>query len=701
MATAAMGRAEGPRWQGWNGIAFALLCAAILGVLIGTVAIVRRARAQLASETEAQLLADAGEARRRVEEELNAVIEHLLASVELQRAVGQTPRANRAVLSGLVASGRSSLAAAIVDGDGAIVDQIAPPAAAPSAGEALWRAEELWRSQLADTARRAATQPMGVVELSLPDAHGSTHRLFATPLADRRVLALLVDLGPLFQRAAPIVTSARARLVVLGAYGLPKAMSDPLLRAAIATASDDSALGRLRAHMRAGDKGLLRIDEREARGAALPRASYVAAYVPIELHNARRWSLALVVAQDAAGAHARSLVLRILAAAGAIVSCLLVFGVYVVGNVRRETAVRERLRAAARVAHLRDKAEKILDHVPVGVLVLAEDGTISSVNRALSRRLPADAVGRPWDEALGGAIPDRLRALVDAAAHGEPAALSGERLALFGPDVGEGQYDLQALPIEPRSPDARVLVVIEDVGRVRSLETQLVRAEKLATVGILAAGIAHEIGTPLGVVRARTEYLQGKLGASHPQADGLRVIVEQIDRVSRTIRQLLDFSRLRPAAVQLTDIAPVADAAAELLRLVAERKQVALCVAVAPDTPRVLADPDQLQQVFVNLAVNAIDACAPGGTVTLAASATPDGAGADIEVRDDGCGIDPAHTHRVFDPFFTTKKRGQGTGLGLTIVAQIVRNHHGAVELDSTPGAGTTVSIRWPARAAA
>jgi signal transduction histidine kinase len=248
----------------------------------------------------------------------------------------------------------------------------------------------------------------------------------------------------------------------------------------------------------------------------------------------------------------------------------------------------------------------------------------------------------------------------------------------------------------------RTLLVVEDLSNLRALETQLLRAEKFATVGVLAAGIAHEIGTPLGVVRGRAEYVLGKLGAAHPQAAGIGVIIEQIDRVSRTIRQLLDFSRLQPAAVRPVALGPMLRDVSELLRLEAERRQVRLEWELPERVPALSADPDQLQQVLVNLALNACDACRAGGRVRLTAAA-PDGASSgawglvSLTVQDDGCGIPPESLNQVFDPFFTTKKRGQGTGLGLTVVAHVVRNHGGRVELESEPGRGTCVTVLWPA----
>jgi two-component system, NtrC family, sensor histidine kinase HydH len=216
---------------------------------------------------------------------------------------------------------------------------------------------------------------------------------------------------------------------------------------------------------------------------------------------------------------------------------------------------------------------------------------------------------------------------------------------------------------------------------------------------VLAAGIAHEIGTPLGVVRGRAEYVQGKLGPQHPQRAGVGVIVEQIDRVSRTLRQLLDFARLQRAVVRPVQLAPLARSVQELLRLESARRTVPLELQLPDALPPLAADPDQLQQVLVNLCLNALDACSEGGRVRLSASAPVPGEHwglVALRVQDDGCGIPQESLNQVFDPFFTTKKRGQGTGLGLSMVAQIVRNHGGHVELESEPGKGTCVTLWWP-----
>jgi len=233
------------------------------------------------------------------------------------------------------------------------------------------------------------------------------------------------------------------------------------------------------------------------------------------------------------------------------------------------------------------------------------------------------------------------------------------------------------------------------------LARSLQRAEKLATIGTLSAGIAHEVGTPLGIISGRAEQLLTRVPegeAGEPMKKGLASILGQVDKVSTTIRQLLDFARMRPVSVEAVAPATAIGGAVSLLEHRFRQAKVSVATEAPPSLAPMAADRGQLEQVLVNLLMNACDACAAGGHVTARArrAADSDGGGVLLEVLDDGGGIAPEHLPSVLDPFFTTKKRGQGTGLGLTIAADIVKNHGGTLAIDSAPGRGTTVRVTWP-----
>jgi two-component system sensor histidine kinase HydH len=523
-------------------------------------------------------------------------------------------------------------------------------------------------------------------------------RAFATALPTRdgeesRAVAVLVDTQSFFNK----LRIATSKVILLGAHGRPLPATDALLAKEIGLpeASQLPKVAALLERMRSGERGTLRFSEEESAALGLGRAEFVAAYTPIEVKGGGHWSTATLSSTEVLRAQERAITLRLGIAALLILLCLIAFGVYIVITARRAVVVQERLKHIEKLAHLHEKTEKILDNIPTGVMALSQDGHITAINQALQKKIPKAALHDDLDVALEGVSPatlKRLQSLLeDALLVGKVQSLFGERLALSGE---EGQYNLHAVPLEARFPEARTLLVIEDVSELRALESQLLRAEKLATVGVLAAGIAHEIGTPLGVVRGRAEYLLGKLG-EHPQTSSVNVIIDQIDHVSRTIRQLLDFSRVQPTPVMAVPLEPVVNAVLELLRIEAKRRKLELSPKLSASLPPLAANADQLQQVLVNLVMNACDACSEGGKIIICAVKSSE-THVKIDVIDNGGGIIPEHRHQIFDPFFTTKKRGQGTGLGLTIASQIIRNHGSDIEIESTPGNGTRVTMRWP-----
>lgn len=252
-----------------------------------------------------------------------------------------------------------------------------------------------------------------------------------------------------------------------------------------------------------------------------------------------------------------------------------------------------------------------------------------------------------------------------------------------------------ALIVRQQRYSAALTERLRNAEALQSLEKQLIRAEKLATTGVLAAGIAHEVGTPLGIIRARAELLMDQLAASGERR-ALESIVQQIDRISSTIRQVLDFSSAQPVEVRSLEVGPALRATLELLDHRFRQQDLEVEAAVDPDLPPMGADPNQFQQVLINLLLNACDACSKGGAIRISARLADDDGRIRWDIRDNGTGIRPEQLLAVFDPFFTTKKRGEGTGLGLPVAASIVRNHGGEITLASVAGEGTTVTIFWP-----
>ena len=230
------------------------------------------------------------------------------------------------------------------------------------------------------------------------------------------------------------------------------------------------------------------------------------------------------------------------------------------------------------------------------------------------------------------------------------------------------------------------------------LERQLRLAQTLSVAGKLTSGIAHEVGTPLNIISGRAEIALRALPPEHAARADLEVIVGQIDRISGIIRSLLDTVRLQKPEIQRVALPPIVERLARLLDHLARRRGVTVGASLSEGLPDVAADPGHLQQVLLNLLMNALEATPPDGRITVEAWACPhDGRpGVAVAVSDTGSGIPTGALGRVFDPFFTTKPPGQGTGLGLAIARDIVREHGGTLAVQSRADLGTTFTLWLP-----
>lgn len=243
------------------------------------------------------------------------------------------------------------------------------------------------------------------------------------------------------------------------------------------------------------------------------------------------------------------------------------------------------------------------------------------------------------------------------------------------------------------------------------LEQEVQQSQKLAEVGTLAAKVAHEIGTPLNVISGRAEVLAQAIPPDRPERRHLDVIVKQAERIGGSIRTLLDYTRPRRPRLRPEPVLPILGRVAALLMERSQRRGVRIHLDLPVGLPAVLADPDQLQQLFLNLVQNALDASNPDAWVRLTTGDEPtlpaEGrAGVTrgnvelpalaIHVIDTGKGMTGEQLDRVFEPFFSTKGQGIGTGLGLSIVEEIIRAHRGEIEMLSIPGTGTEVIVRLP-----
>ena len=275
-----------------------------------------------------------------------------------------------------------------------------------------------------------------------------------------------------------------------------------------------------------------------------------------------------------------------------------------------------------------------------------------------------------------------------------PLAELSRKVTRFSDDELRGRYpgtdEVRLLTEEFQKLDEQLgaarLDLLAKHRRELELERSLQHAERLATVGTLASGLAHEIGTPMGVIRGRAEQLLNGEASSGKSRKGLEIIITQIDRVSRIVRMLLDYGRSRESQRAVCDVRQILSHASSLLETEAARRKVQI-VADLGDRPLFAeCDAAQLQQVFVNLEMNALDAMTPqGGTLRIHAEALSNGDAGKLKVvfEDTGSGVAPEDAGRVFDPFFTTKEPGHGTGMGLAVSQSIVRDHEGQISFES------------------
>jgi signal transduction histidine kinase len=237
---------------------------------------------------------------------------------------------------------------------------------------------------------------------------------------------------------------------------------------------------------------------------------------------------------------------------------------------------------------------------------------------------------------------------------------------------------------------------LEESEHKLQLERRLAQTDKLATIGTLASGFAHEIGTPLGIIRGRTELLMTGRNSDRKLADGLQLILGQIDRISAMVRMLLDLGRRRESVRIPVDLRTVIANSVRLLENEAARRTVEVNCELGSIPLMVDCDPDQLQQVFVNLEINALDAMGHGGQLHITGAYDLPTEKVHLRFTDTGPGIPEQLKERIFDPFFTTKEPGKGTGMGLAVSRSIVGDHDGELTVEPSP-LGACFSVVLPA----
>ncbi|MCI0656714.1 MAG: ATP-binding protein [Acidobacteria bacterium] len=304
---------------------------------------------------------------------------------------------------------------------------------------------------------------------------------------------------------------------------------------------------------------------------------------------------------------------------------------------------------------------------------------------------------------VGRPIEDLVRSFREVGTGGTVARVAVRRKDEFGRLAGEFNTMCRRL-------EAARYSLEEEQAQRRRVEDHLRDVEPLATLGRFSAGLAHEIGTPLNVIGGRAESLRRKLSGNEFADRNLSIIVTQIDRIARIVPRMLDFAKAREPQLAPTLVSRLLRRVLEFLAERFEEAGVTVEANLPLEDPWVLADSDQMYEVFLNLITNAVDAMPQGGRLRLEAKVghafPPErrgeaGSFMKVSVEDTGTGIRREHLDRIFDPFFTTKGVGKGSGLGLSVSRGIVRRHGGWIEVSSQEGRGTRFTVYLPVQMAA
>ncbi len=365
---------------------------------------------------------------------------------------------------------------------------------------------------------------------------------------------------------------------------------------------------------------------------------------------------------------------------------------------RLYSAVHEKVQE---VEALREFNESILESSRVGILVTDSDGRVVNVNRAFEHLYGA---GR--DQILGLSLSQVMPAGVFTLATDAAAETPGDDL----PDGGLRVYRsslrtraggrlivnlTQAALRDPAGRPRGRVITVDDVTEQVLREQDLQRREHLASIGLLASGIAHEVNTPLTGISSYTQMLLKERTQDDPEYPILKKIEQQAFRAAGIASSLLNFSRQRDGDYQPLDVEEMVTETLGLFEPHLRGRRIDLVRRVEGPMERVNGNRGRLQQVLMNLLLNAVDAMPDGGRVMVAARS--ESGRVRIEVSDTGCGIPPEHLDRIYDPFFTTKPRGQGTGLGLSVSYGIVKEHSGTLSAESSPGEGSRFVVSLPA----
>jgi len=347
--------------------------------------------------------------------------------------------------------------------------------------------------------------------------------------------------------------------------------------------------------------------------------------------------------------------------------------------------------ARASLSMIKVFSDTLVENLPMGILAIGIDGKITSFNQAAETLLnysADEAVGKDADVVL----PEALRSLVVELNSGDE--ILSKALDCLRSDGTTVPLEVTVTMLRGDDGDSLGDVLLfRDLTEIRKLRREVERSQRLASLGRLAAGIAHEIRNPLSSIKGFATYFGQRYKDVPEDLETAEIMVQEVDRLNRVIGELLEFARPMDMQLRKTAIRDLIQSSLKMVEVQALAKNIEIETHIAPEIDTVLLDPDRMNQIFLNLYLNAIQAMDEGGVLT--ANLSRDGVKQiKIVISDTGKGIARKDLGKVFDPYYTTKP--SGTGLGLAIVHRIIEAHQGEIKVDSKEGKGTTVTIILP-----
>jgi two-component system sensor histidine kinase HydH len=343
--------------------------------------------------------------------------------------------------------------------------------------------------------------------------------------------------------------------------------------------------------------------------------------------------------------------------------------------------------------HMQAFTGLLISRLPIGIIATDNNGVIKTCNEVAAGMTGIPAK-KSFNKKPDGLIPDELTDLLKI---DETEEVLDREISLFTETKKELALHLSSVPIidAQKTYMGRVLLM-HDLTALKKLEKELQRSDRLAALGKMAAGVAHEVRNPLSSIKGFATVLGAKFSQESEEKKVAKLLVNEVERLNRSITELLNYAKPLPLALTPIDMNSLLQDSLRLIESDAGACNINIKSSVDGNLPPLDIDPDKINQVFLNLYLNAIQAMEEGGELTVSAHKAATANMIDIVIKDTGCGIKDENLGKIIDPYFTTKKNG--TGLGLAIVYKIIEEHGGTIDFESQIDVGTTVTVSLPTK---